>query len=538
MVAGPGLGAVRQRQMQTHASTRQRGAEFADTYEKRDAGVSDLRQKRRGDVARAMKRSWAALQRQKKRIARTIAAVLVILGLGMVAVTVVGAIFLERAELCRFPQFSLTETFIYNIDLASTGIFVGNTTQQIGSNQGLFTSSKNLEVRGPRLREIKLTSGYGTYTVRAHPDPAATRVEFEVTNRARDRSKLTAITDMELTPVQVITGVGKFNRTETWYDLLLESKTNNKNDGQLACTRADVVVLVPAACLLDETLLTIEAPKAHVTVEESMFDASLKEVSVLNDIGDITVGGLSAQRINLNTSTGLIEASKLSAHVVFLQGRADGAIIRASDVALFSSDGNCQLRSVFTEGFPREEAYRKDVLVCELVAGEITVDSEGAENGGDPAVILDDVKGGSIRTSVRVGTTVVRTQACIGFVGAFRLATASGTPAVNVIGGPRNALLILPNTNQTELKPLPGTVEEQEFYDEKRAAFPQYPWPNPWLVATPELPGTTGLICQNFTGFALEQAQARRLEMEALHVGDVVLDITEPFLGVFDFDDV
>lgn len=501
-----------------------------------DAQKSQLSKQRRGAVANSMKRSWAVLKRQRERIQRWISILMCIFGIILVAIIVVGAVFLQMAELCRYPINSLGENYSYTIDLYQTPALTAYDpiAKQWVSPVDLPADVKITQLRGGRIRNITLDSGYGSYVIKASTGSDDNTIKIFVDNRSKQGSRkaLESITTMKVTPVKVMQGVGKEQKEETWYDLDILSKTNNKNSGPSPCTRADIVVTIPAACLLDETNLEIKAPKSQILMESSVFDATLKNFRMTQDIGWIEVNGMSANRGDLSTGNGKITADKVSAHVLLLEGKADGAVIEARNVSLFSSDTDCKTVSVYAPGFPEEEAYRTDVIKCAVEAGKLTVESEGAENGGKPALVLDNIRGGSIITSLRLGKTLLKTQACVGFVGTYNLVTNAGKTVVNKVAGPTNALLVMPTTNKTTIAPAAGTVEESKWLEDKRASAPDYPWPDPWWVKN----GRTGSICMNFTGYQREQGENREMKLEARYIGDITVDVTEPYIGTIAFD--
>jgi hypothetical protein len=64
---------------------------------------------------------------------------------------------------------------------------------------------------------------------------------------------------------------------------------------------------------------------------------------------------LQGYRINLNTSSGTLEARNISAHYLFLLSRNDGGIVRASNVSLYSGDNknDCNVTTLYRQGYPR-----------------------------------------------------------------------------------------------------------------------------------------------------------------------------------------
>lgn len=86
----------------------------------------------------------------------------------------------------------------------------------------------------------------------------------------------------------------------------------------------------------------------------------------------------------------------------------------------------------YKDGFPQTEEYGTPVMICDTVPGVLTIDSEGAENGGDAAVTVREVYGGDVRVSIRVGNVDIIQTACTTFVGEYDLLTGAGSVGVRV----------------------------------------------------------------------------------------------------------
>jgi hypothetical protein len=156
------------------------------------------------------------MKRQKKRILAAIATILVLMAIGLIAVIIVGAcslsplsprrshlrsilsslttestlpaatltpltkhmhippspagaVFIARAEACRYPSYQYTETFIYQIDLNRTQL------TKVTNAEG-----KVIRIEGPKIDLLELTQAFGTYELIADDDPALTEVKFTV----------------------------------------------------------------------------------------------------------------------------------------------------------------------------------------------------------------------------------------------------------------------------------------------------------------------------------------------------------------------
>mmetsp|Transcript_34806 Transcript_34806/g.82565 ORF Transcript_34806/g.82565 Transcript_34806/m.82565 type:complete len:451 (-) Transcript_34806:2851-4203(-) len=443
--------------------------------------------------------------RQRERARRIIRLLLVAGSVAMFGLLIAAAILLEATESCRFPRSQLVEEFTYEIDTSRT------------SMEYIYTSGKRNTIRGGRIKNIFLSQAFGTYTVRADPEALLSEVRFEVSNRARDKYFLPRMTEFRAERILETRTVDGVNFTEPLFNVFLLSNTSNSLYGSHSCKRADVTIIVPSACLLDETRLDIAVAKGHIKTEGDVSGANFDTITLKNDVGDITAHNLQALRVNLNTSEGTLDAKNVSAHFLFLLTRSDGGLIKAEDVKLFSADDkdSCRVVTTYKEGFPRIEKYARNTVECDQELGKLTVDSRGAENGGRPAVSLSRVAGGNIEQKIRLGHTAIRLKACYDFYGYFNISSPFGRKTVNTL-----------------LKPL--TVLEQIEEQDERLVFDV----NSTSTGTPlwlELLQRTSewtygrIHCP--VNLLPSDERLFQLNVQTEVTGDITLDVIEPRLG-------
>lgn len=87
----------------------------------------------------------------------------------------------------------------------------------------------------------------------------------------------------------------------------------------------------------------VEIDKAQsMEVREEQRVANVKQLSLINTNGPITVQGATGEKLVFKTGDGTIDANNLSGHQIFLSGGEDGALVHAADVRLESGDANCR----------------------------------------------------------------------------------------------------------------------------------------------------------------------------------------------------
>ena len=385
---------------------------------------------------RKFESAQAALDFAKQRFARYLARFLKLCGLGIFLLLLVGAVLLEQAESCRFPRYQYEEEFRYRIDLES-------------QRDVVFTRGTKISyARGGQIEQLTLEQRYGTYTIVADPDPELDTVVFKVSNRARNKGLLKRMSRMTIdTEYREIYDdeTKKFTR-KAFTDVRLDSDTSESSHGEVACARSDITVVIPTACLLDETKMKLNVTMGNIR-STGLAGGTFDTVTFMNEKGDITVDGLSAYRANLNSSVGHINIVNSTSHYLLLLIRGDGGLIDAKNVSMYpappspeSPQAKTLCRNV-TRRMPGEGDRTWIELVCDNEEGNLTVDSKGAENGGFPAITLDRVTGGNIYSKIKVGHTSMRLMSCYDFAGDYKLQSAAGKTNLNILPPPNGAPL-------------------------------------------------------------------------------------------------
>ena len=390
-------------------------------------GVSRNRM-RHGDrktqsISRQLKKKKSRIQSAREKTAAFLRILAILVILAIFALLAYGAVEIMESEQCRYPKNVRTEEFRYKID----NMLAHPRVEQI--------NGKNSYATGAKLETIVLAQGFGTYTVLANKNPLVTDVVVIVENRAAEHLELSSMTQMFVNATvgtNPITGL-----TEPRVRLEVRSSTSNTNAGAVKCRRADVTLIVPTACLLEETKLEVGVEIGEITVRDLTYagDAGAMErvrfdtIALRAEKGSIVAQSVEAHRLTLNTSSGTIEAADLSAHHMFMLQRGDGGKISGSNINLFSGDviPTCAYRNFTRPGYPRDPERR---LVCEQELGKLTIDSEGADRGADASIIMNRVTGGSISSKIRVGHARFRLKGCVDFAGTFALKGRSGTKKV------------------------------------------------------------------------------------------------------------
>ena len=107
------------------------------------------------------------------------------------------------------------------------------------------------------------------------------------------------------------------------FDMRIFSNTSNSLSGPKACRRADIQLVLPVACLFDETLMTVNVTTGNIYVEK-ISSATFKEVTLWNSEGEIVANDMYSFKTNFNTSTGDIIARRVTTHTAFLLARSEG----------------------------------------------------------------------------------------------------------------------------------------------------------------------------------------------------------------------
>eukprot|EP00899_Mesostigma_viride_P009185 jgi/Mesvir1/18268/Mv09537-RA.1 len=420
------------------------------------------------------------LSRPRKVLKYSIVTVIAI----VIAIVIVAAILLRRVEVCRFPNHARREDFRYTIRMGLTNVV-----------EPQLDGSKLVAATGGQLDKITLLIGYGSVEVVADPDPERQDILIQVTNRAKDKGRLGGMSTMTVSTLEVpILGS---TATDTKFNLTLVADTSNSLTGASSCQRADVRVVVPSTCLMEETELFVEVAMGDITTS-GLRDAPFRIITLKNEQGSIRGHELQAERLNLNTSDGTLDARAVTAHQLFMLSRREGKI-RAKDVRLMagSEPTSCRARFEVQPGFPE---YSIQSVVCDQVLGTLTVDSRGREG---TAVQLEGVSGGHITSRVRVGETKMKLTACDGFRGNYTLMGKFSTKEIQLKnprsddeGDPVVTVTREPGANHT----LSGTLQ------------------CPGIVLPPNvLPQTPASAIEEFALFA-----------ESITTGDITIEITVP----------
>mmetsp|Transcript_25 Transcript_25/g.73 ORF Transcript_25/g.73 Transcript_25/m.73 type:complete len:504 (-) Transcript_25:242-1753(-) len=456
---------------------------------------------------RKLEASYGIILRQKERLRRVVRFILLLGSVTMIACIITGAVLLEAAESCRFPRFEYTETLSYRIQTDKATL------------DNIYRSGKLVTLAGGSVKTIFLSQDFGTYTIRADPDPDLTEIVFVVKNRAKDRYFLPRTTQLSAEFVLDVKEISpEYNISKPAFNVFLHSNTSNELYGPRACRRADVTIVVPTACLLDESKLDIRVTKGHIRSEGAGTEqANFDTLTLSNEVGDINAHNLQGYRVNLETSSGTLNAQNISAHYLFMLSKSNGGIIKATNVTLYSGDIKTSCKPVVTTkpGFPTDDPqYQSTNIVCEKEVGKMTVDSRGAENGGFPAIELSRIAGGDVSHKLRLGHTKIRLKACYDFHGTFNISSVFGTKTVVAMSKPLTALEQLLERSQ----------EEDVYITNSNTSDTP-----PWLEIIKRTP--TWTHGQIYCPLGLEGEQPFNLEAFTNVTGNIMLEILEPRLG-------
>ena len=123
-------------------------------------------------MSRQLKKTKSRIQSAREKAAafmRILAIVTILVIFGLLAY---GSVELIEAERCRFPSNVQTEEFRYKID------------NLVAAPRVETINGKNAFATGAKLDTIRLSQGFGTYTVLANKNPLVTDVVIIVENRA------------------------------------------------------------------------------------------------------------------------------------------------------------------------------------------------------------------------------------------------------------------------------------------------------------------------------------------------------------------
>ena len=389
-------------------------------------------------MSRQLKKTKSRIQSAREKAAafmRILAIVTILVIFGLLAY---GSVELIEAERCRFPSNVQTEEFRYKID------------NLVAAPRVETINGKNAFATGAKLDTIRLSQGFGTYTVLANKNPLVTDVVIIVENRALDSFHLRDMTQMY---VNATVGYNPItNLTEPRVILEITSSTSNTNSGTITCRRSDVTLIVPTSCLLEETKLDISLEIGTISVRDLTYMNSNNQaervrfdtIALRGERGTISAQTVEAHRFTLNTSSGTIEATDISAHHMFFLQRGDGGKIVGRNINLFNGDilPTCRYENFPRPGYPNDPERR---LVCDKELGKLTIDSEGADRGTEPTIDMNRVTGGSISSKIRVGHAKFKIKGCVDFAGRFALIGKSGTKSVKQTFNVRLVVIVQPN---------------------------------------------------------------------------------------------
>ena len=421
--------------------------------------------------------------------------VLLVAGFGVFLLFGVGALMLYNAEQCRFPSNEVVEEFRYKIDLRKEAI------------RKRFQAGKVAQIVGPRIHTLFLDQEYGTYTVVADPSPGLSEIVFRVSNRSKDKYYLSRMTTLDAEDYKHNVTVGNVTKTENRANVFLRSDTTNLRGGgagegaaDVGCRRADVTVTIPSACLLDETEFSVHVTKGHITTKQLTL-ASFEKITLENEMGEINGGGLQGQRVDLKTQTGTVKAESSAAHTMLLGAAMDGGVIEGRNITLFDGDDpdTCKPEVTYPAGFPKTPEYAQTKVSCTKVPGKLTVDARGAENGGNPAITLDRVRGGNVVSKVKVGHTKVTVMACYDTTANYTLQAPFGKISAGV--------------DASALEGGGGRISNSQIFP----FFNQTRGPAKGQVA--------GSICQGVSGFSDKR---HSLVAESITTGNIELVVLPP----------
>lgn len=384
-------------------------------------------------MSRQLRKKKSRIQSAREKTAAFLRILTIIIILVVFGLLAYGSVEIMESEQCRYPKNVQTEEFRYKIDNLVTEPRV----ERVNGKVSFAT--------GAKLDTIRLSQGFGTYTVVANRNPLVTDVVIIVENRALDQFDLRAMTQMY---VNATIGTNPItNLTEPRVVLEISSSTSNTNSGGVKCRRADITLVVPTACLLEETKLDVSVETGTISVQNLTYARNAPSaasgtgsltnaervrfdtIALRGERGSISAQSVEAHRLTMNTSSGTIDATDVSAHHMFMLQRGDGGKITGNNINLFSGDmlSTCAYKNFTRPGYPNDPERR---LVCDQELGKLTIDSEGADRGEDASIVMNRVTGGSISSKIRVGHSKFRLKGCVDFAGTFVLKGKSGTKAV------------------------------------------------------------------------------------------------------------
>ena len=378
-------------------------------------------------VERSASRAAGGRAAEARRVARTRAIVsytFVAMGVAALMLTLAGSMLLLRSEACRNPKFTYYEEFRYRID----------TETPPGGDTRLYAGSKLAFVRGGLIRHLNLTQQFGKYTIVGNDDPEEDELVIRITNRAASKADLKRLTVVDVQEVNVTDSATGVNSSK--WDIQVRSNTGAALSGETSCRRADIQVVVPTTCLLDETSVLMNVTTGPL-LAANLSKGSFERLTLYNGEGTIKAVDTASYRLDLDTLAGSIDADGLTAHTVFLLARGGDVGITARNVHLYGGEDKASCR--VCPGGDRCPAVQElkgyqppPEIVCDEENGKLTVDSEGGDFGLAPVVKLGRVTGGDASVIVRTGHIEAYLMACYDFAGNYTLTSTGGHTGVQV----------------------------------------------------------------------------------------------------------
>ena len=506
---------------------RKKAKKEAKTEDLQEPLLEDTAYTRAMEARRKFEAAQAALEMSKKRFQRFLRRFLNFLGLGVFVLLLVGAVMLEQAESCRFPRYELEEEFRYRIDIES-------------QKDVVFTrGTKIVYARAGQIDQLTLEQEYGTYKIIADPDPELDTIVFKVRNRARNKGLLKRMTKFSIDTEyrEIYDDETKRFERKAYTDVLLYSSTSESSYGEVSCARSDIEVVIPTACLLDETKMKVNVTKGSIH-STGLAGGTFDTVTLMNDKGPISADGLSAYRANLNSSVGTITIANSTSHYLLLLIRGDGGLIDGKNLTMYpappspESEAAKTLCRNVTRRMPGEGDRTWVELVCDNEEGNLTVDSKGAENGGFPAITLDRVTGGNIYHKIKVGHTFMRVMSCYDFAGSYKMLSAAGNAILKVMAPPPGAPILA--SGGSAPAPPGGRIGAA---DVRNAAFSTLlgkgvnPHDDFVSQANKMKMYKTGKICADNDAVFNSSKAVQIINAEAITTGDITLELEYPQLN-------
>ena len=236
---------------QIYPTTSQRSLALSASSRKR---VRHGHDRKTNAMSRQLRKTKTRMQSAREKASALLRVLAVLTILAIFGLLAYGSVKIVESERCRYPKNILVEEFRYKID------------NLVPEPRLETVNGKPSYAVGAKLSKIKLDQGFGSYTILANRNPAMTDVVIIVENRAIDSFHLKYMSEMY---VNATVGTNPItNITEPRVILEIKSVTSNTNFGQVRCRRADITLIVPTACLLEDTKLDISLEIGTIYVKD------------------------------------------------------------------------------------------------------------------------------------------------------------------------------------------------------------------------------------------------------------------------------